>query len=94
MFEKNNDYTAISFEEGNYLTVEFAGVLKSSKNKESAMEFMNFILSEDFQSIIPLTNIMYPVNQNSYKIQIQTSGETSGRYIIYLESTKNIVNLI
>ena len=61
MFEKNNDYTAISFEEGNYLTVEFAGVLKSSKNKESAMEFMNFILSEDFQSIIPLTNIMYPV---------------------------------
>ena len=61
MFENNNDYTSISFEEGNYISIEFAGILKSSKNKLAAKNFMNFILSQDFQSIIPLTNIMYPV---------------------------------
>jgi thiamine transport system substrate-binding protein len=61
MFENNNDYTSISFEEGNYISIEFAGILKSSKNKLAAKNFMNFILSQDFQSVIPSTNIMYPV---------------------------------
>ena len=61
MFENNSDFSAINFSEGNYLTVEFAGVLKSSKNKIHANNFINFILTEEFQSIIPSTNIMYPV---------------------------------
>jgi len=63
MFENNYDYSAINFEEGNYISVEFAGVLKSSNNKKLANNFMNFILSEDFQSVIPSTNIMYPVTK-------------------------------
>ena len=54
-------FSAINFDEGNYLTVEFAGVLKSSKNKNQSNDFINFMLSEDFQSVIPSTNIMYPV---------------------------------
>ena len=61
IFEENYDFSAINFNEGNYLTIEFAGVLKSSKNKSIAKDFLNFILSEDFQSVIPSTNIMYPV---------------------------------
>ena len=61
MFEENYDYSAISFSEGNYLTIEFAGILKSSRNKSIAKNFLNFMLSEDFQSVIPSTNIMYPV---------------------------------
>ena len=61
MFEENYDYSAINFKEGNYLTIEFAGILKSSKNKELANNFLNFMLSNDFQSVIPYTNIMYPV---------------------------------
>ena len=61
MFEENYDFSAINFEEGNYLTIEFAGILKSSQNKEQAKEFMEFILSPEFQSVIPSTNIMYPV---------------------------------
>ena len=60
MFENNNDYSAINFEEGNYLTVEFAGILKSSKNKDEAKNFIKFMLTEEFQSVIPTTNIMYP----------------------------------
>jgi len=72
MFEDNHDFSAIAFEEGNYLSVEFAGVLKSSANKKQANKFMDFILTEDFQSVIPSTNIMYPVIKinnlpNAYK---------------------------
>ena len=63
MFEENNDFSAINFDEGNYLTVEFAGILKSSKNKIQANNFIKFMLSESFQSIIPSTNIMYPVTK-------------------------------
>ena len=61
MFEDNYDISASTFEEGNYISVEFAGILKSSKNKDMAINFLNFMISDDFQSVIPSTNIMYPV---------------------------------
>jgi thiamine transport system substrate-binding protein len=61
MFEENYDISASTFTEGNYISVEYAGILKSSTNKEMANNFLNFMLSDEFQSIIPSTNIMYPV---------------------------------
>jgi len=61
MFEDNYDISASTFEEGNYISVEFAGILKSSKNKDMANNFLNFMISDDFQSVLPTTNIMYPV---------------------------------
>ena len=61
MFEDNYDISASTFKEGNYISVEFAGILKSSKNKDMANNFLNFMISDDFQSVIPSTNIMYPV---------------------------------
>ena len=62
MFENNFDISASIFEEGNYISIEFAGILKTSKNKKIANDFLKFMLSDDFQSVIPSTNIMYPVN--------------------------------
>ena len=65
MFEENYDISASIFDEGNYISIEFAGILKNSKNKIIANEFLKFILSDDFQSVIPSTNIMYPVTSIS-----------------------------
>ena len=62
MFENNYDISASIFEEGNYVSIEFAGILKNSKNKDIANRFLDFMISNDFQSTIPSTNIMYPVN--------------------------------
>jgi len=59
--DKTERYQAAEFSEGHYLQVELAALLKSSKNKELGREFLQFILSKDFQSAIPLTNVMYPV---------------------------------
>ena len=61
MFENNFDISASIFDEGNYISIEFAGILKTSKNKKIANDFLKFMLSDDFQSVIPSTNIMYPV---------------------------------
>ena len=63
MFENNYDISAASFDEGNYVSVEFAGILNNSKNKKIANEFLQFMISDDFQSVIPSTNIMYPVTK-------------------------------
>ena len=65
MFEDNYDISASTFEKGNYLSVEFAGILKTSQNKINANNFLNFMISDDFQSIIPSTNIMYPVTNTN-----------------------------
>ena len=63
MFENDRNFSALNFDEGNYISIEFAGLLKSSKNKPLANKFLKFMLTEDFQSIIPSTNIMYPVTK-------------------------------
>jgi thiamine transport system substrate-binding protein len=47
--------------EGAYVMVEYAGILKNSKNSELAKKFMDFVLSKTFQSAIPLNQWMYPV---------------------------------
>ncbi len=64
MFEDNYDISAAIFNEGNYISIEFAGILKNSKNKDIANEFLKFMISNEFQSVIPSTNIMYPVIKN------------------------------
>ena len=42
--------------------VEFAGVLKSSDNPEGAAALVKLMLSPDYQSEIPETNYVYPVD--------------------------------
>ncbi len=58
--EGDDSKAAAGFEEGHYLQVEVAGVLASSNQPELARQFMEFMVSDAFQSIIPTTNWMYP----------------------------------
>lgn len=58
--EEDDRFAAADFEEGHYMQIEVAGILKSSKQKELAKQFMSFMLSADFQTIIPTNNWMYP----------------------------------
>lgn len=59
--EKTERYKAAKFEEGHYIQIEVAGVLKNAENKDLAREFLRFMISPAFQSIIPTTNWMMPV---------------------------------
>jgi thiamine transport system substrate-binding protein len=60
-YEETERYKAAIFSDGHPLQIEAAGLLGAAKNKENAKIFLDFMLSPDFQSIIPLTNWMYPV---------------------------------
>ena len=87
MFENNFDISASIFEEGNYISIEFAGILKKSKNKKLANDFLKFMLSNDFQSVIPSTNIMYRVTNidnlpDAFKnLQIPKALQLNPKYI-------------
>ena len=58
--DNTDRYQAARFEEGHYLQVEVAALVKSSKNQALGREFMEFMLSPAFQRHIPLKNVMYP----------------------------------
>lgn len=58
--EEDATKAAAVFDEGHYLQIEVAGKLKSSDNQELADQFLSFMVSEAFQTIIPTTNWMYP----------------------------------
>lgn len=58
--DKTEQYQAAEFEEGHYLQVEVAALVESSEHKELGQEFLEFMLTNDFQRHIPLKNVMYP----------------------------------
>jgi thiamine transport system substrate-binding protein len=60
-YEGTERFKAAIFTDGHPLQIEAAGLLKFAKNKDNAKLFLDFMLSPDFQNIIPLTNWMYPV---------------------------------
>lgn len=59
--DKTERYQAAAFSEGHYLQVEVAALLKDSKQQELGREFLQFLIGQEAQSVLPLTNVMYPV---------------------------------
>ncbi|MGL1262273.1 thiamine ABC transporter substrate binding subunit [Vibrio parahaemolyticus] len=59
--ENDSKFATANFSEGHYMQVEVAAKVKGSKNSVLADQFMNFILSDEFQSAMPTGNWMYPV---------------------------------
>ena len=63
-YEDNDRFVALIFNEGHVQQVEGYGLLKGALNPEGAKAFMDYLISEEAQSILPLTQWMYPVNKN------------------------------
>lgn len=61
-YEGTERYQALIFPEGHYLQVEGMGLVKGAPHPRLARAFLDFVLTEDFQGEIPLTNWMYPVD--------------------------------
>jgi len=58
--EDETRYKAAIFEEGHAMQVEVGGIVASSDNRELAQQFLEFMVSDAFQSAIPEGNWMYP----------------------------------
>ena len=63
-YEGTERYKTAIFKAGHYMQIEGVGIVKNSKNRKEAELFIDFILEDQIQNIIPLTNWMYPVNTN------------------------------
>lgn len=55
---------ALEFTDGHILQIEGAGVIKNCKNPDAAKKFIDFLISEEAQNVMPLTQWMYPANKN------------------------------
>lgn len=60
-YEDTDRYRAAVFPEGHYMQIEGLGITAGATNREAAELFIDFALSNEFQSVIPLTNWMFPV---------------------------------
>ena len=58
--EKDDSKAAAPFDEGHYMQIEVAGKLAASDQPALADQFLAFMGSDAFQSLIPETNWMYP----------------------------------
>ncbi|EGR2917353.1 thiamine ABC transporter substrate binding subunit [Vibrio parahaemolyticus] len=70
--ENDSKFATANFSEGHYMQVEVAAKVKGSKNSELADKFMNFILSDEFQSAMPTGNWMYPVTDVEFPKGFET----------------------
>ncbi len=62
--DKSTRYKAIIPEEGGWLQLEFAGIVNGTKHKKLAEEYINFMLSRDFQKEIPLHQWTFPIDRD------------------------------
>ena len=58
--EEDSSKTFALFDEGHYMQIEVAGKLATTDQNALADQFLQFMVSDDFQSIIPTTNWMFP----------------------------------
>ena len=58
--EEDGSKTAARFDEGHYMQVEVTGKLAASDQPELADKFLQFMVSDAVQSVLPTTNWMYP----------------------------------
>lgn len=58
--EEDDSKAAAAFSEGHYMQIEVAAKIASTDQPELADRFLDFMLSETFQAIIPTANWMYP----------------------------------
>jgi len=66
--EEDETKSAAIFEEGHYFMAELVGKVKGSKQPELASQFMDFVLSETFQEMIPTANWSFPAKLDAAKL--------------------------
>ena len=75
-YEGSRRYKAAGFSGGNPLQVEGMGIIKGTKNRREAEIFIDFMLDEESQKTLALSNIMFPANS---KVILPESFDTALR---------------
>jgi thiamine transport system substrate-binding protein len=64
-YEGTTRYQALIFDEGHPVQIEGAGLVKGSDNLEAGKLFLDFLLSQTSQEAFALSNIMFPVIEDT-----------------------------
>lgn len=86
-YEGTNRYQALIFQEGHTMQVEGLGLVKGAKNKENAQVFIDFMLSEKAQSVLPLTQWMYPVSK-TVVLPVSYEAAPKAKKTLFVDSEK------
>ena len=65
--EEDETKSAAIFDEGHYFMTELVGMVKTTEQPELAQAFMDFVLSETFQEMIPTANWSFPAKLDEDK---------------------------
>ena len=85
-YEGTDKYRSLFLDGNAYIQIEVAGIVTGTKNKKSAEKLIDFIISDEFQSEIPLNQFMYPVISS---VELPGSFETShSRRLVRLNSNQ------
>jgi ABC transporter periplasmic binding protein, thiB subfamily len=79
--DKTDRYKALLFAEGHVQQVEGAGVTNGAPNGKGARAFIDFLISDTAQNVIPLTQWMIPASKNvalpdCYKTAVPENAKT------------------
>ncbi|MFI3256385.1 MAG: thiamine ABC transporter substrate-binding protein [Psittacicella sp.] len=91
----NNHYKALFLKSGNIVQFEYGAILKSSKNKKAALEFIKFLLSKKAQAIISKDNVMLSVTKGATYKPFKTivSGQYKAIYPSINLSSQNAISI-
>ena len=62
-YGEGDQFKALEFTDGHVMQVEGIGLVKGAPNKNAAKKFIEFLISEEAQNVLPLTQWMYPSNK-------------------------------
>ena len=68
--ENDASKSAAAFDEGQYMQIEVAGKLASSKQQALADQFLAYLAGDAAQAVIPTTNWMYPAKTPAAGLQV------------------------
>ena len=63
-YGEGDRFQALIFTDGHVMQVEGAGIVNGAPNLDGAKKFMDFLISDEAQNLIPLTQWMFPANKN------------------------------
>lgn len=63
-YEDTDRYKNLILDDQGYAQIEVAGITKGSENIVNARRLMDFLVTEDFQAEIPLSQFMYPARES------------------------------
>lgn len=90
--EEQSRFSSFLLEDGTFMYLEGASLVNKKETKEGAKKFMEYILSEEFQSLVPKKNYMFPVIETPLTEEFKFVPTTENTVKLSDEQVKDLVN--